>query len=277
MLLRGSAVHDDCISGSSLRCGLRNPRGNRLESLIYGLALEFQRRVKMLQRWVDAFVAPSSFMARMLVRAGLPQERVVVIPYGVQVNGPSVRMGRGYALFVGRLSQEKGVRTLLESARLKPEIPIVIAGTGPLASEARDAGNSVRYVGSLEPPGVSQALKYAAFTIAPSEWYENCPMSVLESFAAGRAVIATRVGGLPELINPGVNGLLVEPNNAGGLASAIATLWDDVNCAGEMGQRARDIAIERFALERQTAALIDLYSTLQSNQGRRGSKTLEAA
>ncbi len=82
-LLRDGLLHEDCIEGSSLLCGLRNPRESRFESLAYGLALEIQRRLGMLRRWVDAFVAPSEFMARMLVRSGLPRDRVHVIPHGL--------------------------------------------------------------------------------------------------------------------------------------------------------------------------------------------------
>ena len=83
-LLRGSVIHEDCIYGSSLRCALRNPRGNRAESMAYGFALEIQRRFSMLRRWVDVFIAPSQFMARMLVAAGVPYEQVK----GVQASNP---------------------------------------------------------------------------------------------------------------------------------------------------------------------------------------------
>jgi glycosyltransferase involved in cell wall biosynthesis len=264
MLLRGSVVHDDCIYGSSLRCGLRNPRQNRLESIAYGLALELQRRFGMLRRWVDAFIAPSEFMARMLVRAGLPHEHVRVIRHGLPLGDQPTPSKGGYGLFAGRISAEKGVRTLLASARLRPEIPTVFAGDGPLVSEVKLAGNGVQYAGMLTPSRVRNAFDDAAFTILPSEWYENCPLSVLESFAAGRAVIATRIGGLPELVEHGKTGLLVEPHSPHGLASAVAALWNDPKGAAEMGRRARGAAEDRFGLERQTADLIELYSELAS-------------
>jgi len=263
MLLRGSVVHDDCIYGSSLRCGLRNPRQNRLESIAYGFALELQRRLRMLQRWVDAFIAPSEFMARMLVRAGLPHEHVRVIRHGLALGDqPTPSKGR-YVLFAGRLSPEKGVQTLLAAARLRPEIPTVFVGGGPLVSQVELAGDGVQYAGLLKPGAVKNAFRDAAFTIAPSEWNENCPLSVLESFAAGRAVIATRIGGLPELVEDGKTGLLVEPHNPESLASAVAALWNDPRRAAEMGRRARGEAEDRFALERQTADLIELYSELK--------------
>jgi glycosyltransferase involved in cell wall biosynthesis len=216
----------------------------------------------MLRRWVDAFIAPSEFMARMLVCAGLPHDHVRVIRLGVPLGDqPTPSKGR-YVLFVGRISPEKGVRTLLEAARLRPEIPTVLAGDGPLVSQVKLAGAGVQYAGKLSPSGVTKALGDAAFTVVPSEWYETAALSVLESYAAGRAVIATRIGGLPELVQHGKTGLLVEPHSPHSLASAVAALWNDPQGTAEMGRRARGVAEERFGLKRQTADLIELYSGL---------------
>src|SRR5581483_113566 len=186
---------------------LRNPRGGFGESLAYGVALEVQRRLRMLDRWVDAFVSPSEFVARMLVRAGLPEQRVHTIPYGIP---PAERIGPPgrYGLFVGRLSEEKGVRTLLEAARLANDVPLAVAGAGPLAAAVQEA--PVRFLGRLDRDGLGAALAGAAFCVAPSEWHDNQPFSVLESFAAGRPVISTSLGGLPELVEDRVTGLVVE-------------------------------------------------------------------
>jgi glycosyltransferase involved in cell wall biosynthesis len=261
-LLRKGVIHEDCIEGSSLRCALGNPRENWPESLSYGVALEVQRKVRMLARWVDAFVAPSKFMAGMLVRSGLPRERVHVIPYGVPISVTPPLTERRFALFVGRLVPEKGVRTLLSASRLEPKVPLVIAGDGPLASEAQATGDVTRYVGALDRESVSEALHQAAFTVVPSEWYDNLPFSALESFAAGRAVIATRIGGLPEIVDDGITGRLVPPNDAPALAAAIAGLWRNPDRSMKMGERAQTVAEERFELERQTSQLLALYADL---------------
>ena len=261
-LLRDGLVHADCIEGSSLRCGLHTPRESRLESLAYGLALEIQRRLGMLQRWVDAFVAPSEFMARMLVRSGLPHDRVHVIPYGLPQSIEAPPPERRFVLFLGRLAAEKGVRTLLSASRLEPGVPMVLAGAGPLASEVEEAGGATRYVGRLDRNDIARALHQAAFTVVPSEWYENLPFSALESFAAGRAVVATRMGGLPEIVDDGMTGLLVPPKSPRALAAAIIRLWRDPQSAADMGRRARTVAEERFTLQRQTTQLLKLYGRL---------------
>lgn len=266
MLLRNGLVHQDCIEGSSLVCALRNPRGSFGESLAYGIALEVQRRLRMLQRWVDAFIAPSTFMAQVLVRAGLPEKRVHVIAYGLPVSTEPRALGRS-ALFFGRLSAEKGVRTVLEAARLAPDIPVVIAGGGPLEPEVRAA--PVTYQGQLDQHGLSRELDGAGFSLAPSECYDNQPFAVLEAFAAGRPVIATRIGGLPEIVRDGVTGLLVSPHSPDELAGAMRRLWLDPNLTRELGTNAFRDAREKFALPAQVSKVVALYEETRASVGNR--------
>jgi glycosyltransferase involved in cell wall biosynthesis len=260
-LLRGATAHHDCIEGSSLRCGLRDPRGSRTESIVYGMAIELQRRLGMLGRWVDAFVAPSRFMAAMLVRSGLPRDRVHVVASGVPVPHAPPRQRPEHVLFHGRLAPEKGVATLLEAARLNSRIPLALAGSGPLASAAEAAGGNVRYLGDLDEAGLRRALSQAALTVVPSECYENLPLAALEALALGRPVVATRMGGLPEIVDDGETGRLVPPGDSPALATAIARLWEEPQLTAAMGRRAHAVAAARFTLERQTEQLIDLYAS----------------
>jgi glycosyltransferase involved in cell wall biosynthesis len=266
MLLRGGLVHEDCIEGSSLRCALRNPRGSLVESLTYGAALEVQRRFRMLERWVDAFIAPSDFMAQILIRAGFAEEKVHVIAYGLPSTAAPTTSGRS-ALFFGRLSAEKGVRTVLEAARLAPEVPVVIAGGGPLEDEVRAA--PVTYLGQLDQKGLASALGGAAFSLAPSEWYDNQPFAILEAFAAGRATIATRIGGLPEVVRDEVTGLLIPPHSPAELALAMRRLWLDQDLTRKLGRNAFCDARQNFSLETQVRKIVALYKDTQASVGNR--------
>src|SRR5581483_1295614 len=224
LLLRGGVAHDDCLEGSSLACGLRNARGSILESAAYGVALEIQRRLRLLERWVDAFVAPSAFMADALVRAGIPSRRVHVIGNAIPAGLP-LRPRGSSALFSGRLSPEKGIRVLLEASQLAPDVQVVVAGSGPCEAEVLRA--PVRYLGHLDAAGVAAAMEEAAFTLAPSQCFDNQPYSVIESLAAGRPVIASEIGGLPEVVIDGVNGLLVPAGSPQALAKAMQRLSAD--------------------------------------------------
>ena len=136
-LLRDGRIHEDCIDGSSLLCGLRNSRGVWSESIAYGLAIEAQRRLRLLHRWVDAYIAPSEFVARMLVRAGYPGERVHVIHHGTPIDKTVTAPG-DYALYAGRLSSEKGIEMLIAASALAPRVPL-IRGRRPPEPRVRQA------------------------------------------------------------------------------------------------------------------------------------------
>jgi glycosyltransferase involved in cell wall biosynthesis len=264
-LLRDGAVHDDCVTGSSLGCALRNPRGSLLESLAYGLALEIQRRLRLLSRWVDLFVAPSGFLRDTMVRAGLPAERTAVVRYGVAVDSEGTEpLGeRRGLLFSGRLSPEKGVDVLLEAAKRAPEVPIAIAGTGPWFERLRAAAPaSVSFLGWLDQSELAATRARSLMSLQPSVCYDVSPFASIEAAASGCGVIASRIGGLPEIVREDVSGVLVEPGDPDALAGAMRAVAADPDRACELGRRARQLAREEFELGRQTARLIEHYEAV---------------
>jgi glycosyltransferase involved in cell wall biosynthesis len=261
-LLRNGRIHEDCIEGSSLLCGLRNARGVWSESIAYGIALEAQRRLRLPHRWVDAYVAPSNFVATMLARAGFPRDRIHTIYHGTPIADVVPPIG-DFALYAGRLSSEKGVETLIAASKLAPHVPLVIAGDGPLAPLVRSATNgTVSYVGQVDPKKVAELRRDARFTIAPSRCFEVQPFGVLESMALGRPVVASRLGGLAEIVENGSNGVLVPPEDPAALAAAVDELWNDKTRAAEMGARAWEYARAHFSPVRQAARLAELYELL---------------
>lgn len=253
----GDVLENQCLSGSSLRCAIRNdPRDARAESLVYGFALEVQRRLRMLASWVDAFISPSRYVAAMLEQIGVDPTRIHVIPNGVEV-GDQNAPGSEFALYAGRLEQNKGTRTLLRAAA-NAKAPIAIAGAGALEPEVRRA--PVHYLGSLDREAMDDALGRAAFTITPSECRENYPYAVAESFAASRAAVASRIGGLPELVGDERTGLLVEPGDPAELAGAIDRLWDERGLSERLGGEAHRFASRELRLDAQIARTIDVYA-----------------
>lgn len=261
-LLRGGKVHEDCIDGSSLRCGLRNARGRWAESLAYGIAMELQRRLCLLERWVDRFIAPSEFVRGMMVRAGLPEDRISVVRYGVPIDEeqPPVAGGAGGFLYAGRLSPEKGVEVLLAAAQLAPELPLAVAGSGPLEGWLRaEAPPSLAVLGSLGRHELAVLRRRCLMAVQPSICYEVSPFATMEALAGGRGVVASRIGGLPELVEDGVTGLLVEPGDPVAFAEAMKTVWSEPARAREFGANGRRRAEQEFALESQTGRIIGVY------------------
>jgi glycosyltransferase involved in cell wall biosynthesis len=256
-LLRRGCYHEDCVDGSSLACAARNARGSIGESLAYGIALELQRRFRLLERWVDAFIAPSAFVAERLERAGLPSNRIHVLPSGVELEADPAHEGT-FALFAGRLSPEKGVHALLRAAR-RTQMPVLVAGGGPLAAEVAAAPH-VRYLGELDRLQLTALRRRAAFAVVPSLAPEVFPMTALEAFAAGKPVVASRVGGLPELVEDGVTGTLVPPDDPARLAEAMTALWEAPERAARFGERAWRRVRDRYSLREQIARTITLYA-----------------
>jgi glycosyltransferase involved in cell wall biosynthesis len=262
-LLRGGELHDDCVTGSSLLCGLRSARHHGLQALAYGAALQVQRRLKMLDRWVDAFIAPAEFVRDALVCAGRDPARVHVVRLAVP-EVPSADLpqnGVAYALFAGRLSEEKGLWTLLQAARLVPEVRIVVAGSGPLEEPLRRGlPESVTLRGQVERNELGALRAGSAMAVLPSSCFEVSPYSALESAAAGRAVVASRIGGLPEIVVHGETGLLVPPGDAGELAVAMRKLWRDRSLAAKLGNGGAARIGREHSLARAAEEHIAIYS-----------------
>jgi glycosyltransferase involved in cell wall biosynthesis len=222
------------------------------------------------QRWlgsydkVDRFLAPSRFMRDSVLRR-FSADRVVLLYNGVDVSKISASgRDKGYVLYCGRLAPGKGAETLLHAHEAAGcRWPVVIAGTGPLTDDLKSQfTRNVRFAGQLSGETLSTTIAEASVVVVPSEWCENCPMSVLEAMAHGKAVIATRIGGIPELVNDRVTGLLFEPGNADELRIHLECLMGDAERRAQMGTAGRLRVENNFSLEKHNAELMAVYQSL---------------
>jgi glycosyltransferase involved in cell wall biosynthesis len=255
-----------CVGGSSFGCFLRGGRAGRPQRLAYGMALQLHRRLRLVDRWVDAYIAPSKALADLVAHSGAIEDataRLAVIAYGVPIPA-SRHAARDYGLYAGRLSEEKGVSTLLEAASFCPQVPLRICGGGPLSdSVARARPGNVRYLGPLPPDDVAGLRRRSAFTVVPSEWPDVLPFSALESLASGSPIVASEIGGLPEVAADG-DSLLVPPGDASALAAAMSEAWTRASTQPDWGTAACDLARRRFNLDEQTDQVIRLYERVVS-------------
>lgn len=205
---------------------------------------------------VDAFVCPSRFLADRLVEFGVPAARVVHLPNGV-AEAPAGGEPGAYWLYAGRLSPEKGVDDLLAAAARLPDRELVLLGDGPMRPTLRPPPN-VRVVGAVPPEEVGAWLRGAGAVAVPSRWPENFPYAVLEAQMAARGVVATRVGGIPEQIDDGRDGVLIEPGDVAGLAGAVGGLLGDPRRAEGIGRAAR----ARVLRERAVGGWIERVESL---------------
>jgi len=214
---------------------------------------------------VRRFVCPSRFLLTKMREGKVYPARLRHLPNFVDAAAmaPKETPGGG-VVYAGRLSAEKGVDTLVDAVVGEPGLALDVAGDGPerddLVARAAPAGDRIRFHGRLPADGVLELLRGAAVAAVPSRWYENMPLAVLEAFGAGVPVVASGLGGLPELIDPGVDGAIVPPDDPGALAAALRPFVEDPDRAFEMGRAARLKAESSFDAAGHLARLRAIYA-----------------
>ena len=245
-------------------------RHNRLASAAVAAMLMTHRAIRTWHRAVDAFLVLTTFQKAKLAATGIPQSRMMIRPNFVSPDpGPGPGDG-GYALFAGRLTREKGVRTLLQAwAALAIPIPLWIAGGGPLDDDVRLAAESsplITYLGSQPHEKVINLMKSAACLVFPSEWYECSPMTILEAFAAGTPVVATTGGAAEELVREGSTGALFPPGDVEALAEAVSRIVGKRDTHQTIRAACRHEYLEKYTAERAYDRLLDAYHTASGGQ-----------
>lgn len=257
----------DCLDGSfSPLLKKRCADGSLGRSALLFTEATIQRWMKSYEK-VDRFLAPSRFMLDSALHRFRP-EQMALLYNGVDVNAiPAAGRDEGYVLYLGRLSGEKGIETLLRAhAAAGHAWPLVVAGTGPLAEAYRAQYGKARFLGHLSGAALSDTMSGAAAVVVPSEWYENCPMAVLEAMAYGKPVVGSRMGGIPELIAENETGLLFDAGNATQLREHLDALMAYPELRLSMGQRAR-LRVEReFSLDQHNNSLMAIYESLANSK-----------
>ncbi len=236
-------------------------RGSLAASILSASEVSWQRLRRAYERSVRRFISPSRFMAEQMRIAGwmIPCD---VVPNAVSLSPMREGIGEGFCM-IGRLAVGKGVHTALQAAR-KAGVSIRVAGTGPLESELRASFPEAEFLGFLGKEDVEDLVRSARAVIVPSEWYENAPMSVLEPMSMGVPVIASRIGGIPEQITDGLDGLLVPPGDVDALASRMHLLAEDPALAMRLGDEARRTVANKFSPEMHTSLLVKTFEATRA-------------
>jgi len=218
---------------------------------------------------VDAYIALTPFSRDKFIEAGMPADKFSVKPNFV---GPDPGPGDGggkFCLFVGRLTESKGVHVLLNAwKQLHGDIPLKIAGDGELASVVRDAAATdprIEYIGRLPPDQVYDLMGQATALIFPSVWYEGLPKTILESFARGTPVIASNLGSMSDLITPGRTGEHFTPGDPAELATTITRLFSDGSLQS-LRASVRDEFESRYTADANYRMLMDVYESVTRSE-----------
>lgn len=265
-LLDHGSLCEACVTGGPWQAARRRCKDGSLAASSL-LALEsWLHRVTGAYSPVDVFISPSRFLADVMARAGVFPERMRVVSHFVELAAPEPSSDGQRLVFAGRLSVEKGVDVLIEAMSMAaPEARLDIVGEGPerarLEALARhhDMGSRITFHGRLAKPALMRLVKRSSVSVVPSRWHENQPMTVLESFAAGVPVIATGLGGLPELVRDGVDGWVIPAEDPLALARAIDCALSDPLSTARRGLSARDRVAHDFSPSAHLQRLGEVY------------------
>jgi glycosyltransferase involved in cell wall biosynthesis len=265
--LRDGRVCEECLGRSVPWPGVVHGcyRESRAATAAVATMIAVHRGINTWREKVGVYIALSEFARRKFIEGGLPGERIVVKPNFVDPD-PGLKCGAGeYALYVGRLSVEKGLRVLLGAwGQLRGRIPLRIAGDGPLkeeiAAEIKTRGLSgVDLLGRLAPSEIVALMQGARFLVLPSVCYENFPLAVAEAFACGLPVIASRLGSMAEIVADGDTGLHVTPGDSAELAAKVDWAWRNPGKLQELGKAGRQEYVSKYGPEQNYKRLIGIF------------------
>ena len=278
-MLRDGEPCEKCRGGrfhNAVRYGC--VKNSRAASLLAAAETWHQRSRGLYEKSVDLFLCPSRFIRDKYISWGYPAAKLRHLPNFVDLDLWHPRHvqtsgDRDAYLYFGRISNEKGLRSLLEAQLLwekefaagevsERPLRLLIAGTGPCEGNLR-AGvamhgiENVEILGGLDRDGLRRALARSRFSVLPSEWYENGPMAALEAFASGLPMVGTDIGGIPEMIEDGVNGILVPPRNP---VQLLEGLKKAARLGPEAGAAARKYAENNASRVRHMATLQEILA-----------------
>lgn len=246
-----------CRNGKFLNCA-RNKciHNSGIKSLLGMIEAMVYHNLKTYQK-VDAVICPSKFMEKQLATDAVLEDKLKTIYNFIDKNPLEEMSKKDYVLYFGRYSGEKGVRTLFKACSALPEIPFVFAGDGPLKEELSSYSN-IHNMGFLKGVELKKVISEARFAVFPSEWFENCPFTVMEAQNYGTPIIAANIGGVPELVQDGVTGELFEAGNAEELTRKIKNLWEDVSLCKKYTNNCRNVNFD--SVEEYCEKLLEIYN-----------------
>lgn len=264
LFFRKGQVCEDCLGKPIPYPGVIHGcyRDNQVASAAVATLITAHRAMQTWTNQVDLFIALTDFARQKFIQGGLPAEKIVIKPNFVPFD-PGVGDGDGgYALFVGRLSVEKGLDVLLEAwQQLGQQIPLKIVGDGPLADQVQAAAqhSGVEWLGRRPMTEVYDLMGSAKFLVFPSRWYETFGRVAVESFAKGTPVIAAEIGAIAELVDSERTGLLYDPNSPTDLITKVEWMLSHPNQVTQMRQEARAEFEAKYTAQRNYQYLINIY------------------
>lgn len=271
-LSRAGRVCEDCVGKRVAWPGVIHAcyRDSRVQTAAVAGMVTAHRLAGTWTRQIDLYVALTELARNKFIRAGLPSQRIIVKPNFMEPD-PGEGAGQGgYALFVGRLSANKGVDVLLDAWKaIGQRLPLKIVGDGPLVNRVKDAAAGlpgIEYLGRQSRETVLSLMKNAAALIFPSVWYEGFPMTIVEAYASGLPVIASNLGGMASIVKDGITGLHFDAGQADDLVRKVGWLLDHPSAMPELRRHARAEFTGKYTAAQNYTQLIRIYNHVLGNK-----------
>ncbi|BAY08414.1 glycosyltransferase family 4 protein [Calothrix sp. NIES-2098] len=269
LFFREGRICEDCLGKPIPFPGVQHGcyRQSKATSAAVATMLTVHRLLNTWTKMVDCYIALTEFARQKFIQGGLPAEKIVVKPHFISPD-PGVGSGEGgYALYVGRLSVEKGLDTLLAAwEQLGGKIPLKIIGDGQLCDRVAEAVNKlphVEWLGRKPMQEVYELMGEAKVLIFPSKWYETFGRVAIEAFAKGTPVIAANIGAIAELVDPGRTGLHFRPGDSQDLAQKVEWVLSHPAELAQMRREARAEFEVKYTAEKNYQQLMEIYTQVQ--------------
>lgn len=254
---KSNCIKGNCIHGSKIKSII-----GTIEGILYTKRDNYKN--------VDRYICPSFFLENKLIEANsnVYKGKTIAIHNFIDLKDKINVNKEEYVLYFGRIAEEKGFKTFIETCKKLPNIKFKVAGTGPL-SELCDEVKNVEFVGFKIGKDLEELIAKAQFSVYPSIWYENCPLSILESESLGTPVITAKYGGMMELVENNITGLLIDEINVENLKNAIESLYNDRNKIQEMSKNCIDKRENMITLENYCNEIMKIYQSVIDEKANR--------
>ena len=258
-MLNNPNTHENCekcLGGHFMNCTKGRCIHGSLAKSAVGTMEAYFWKMNGAYKYIDTMICCSDFMKTKMDTNPLFAKKTVVMHNFLDPVEWQQREKKDYVLYFGRFSEEKGIGTLVEVCKALPDVKFIFAGTGPL-KETIDQIPNIQNVGFQSGVALEKLIREAQFSIYPSEWYENCPFSVMESQMYGTPVLGARIGGIPELIQEGKTGELFESGNREELREKVENLWNNRALAAAYAENCKSVSFD--SVEEYVNKLMKIY------------------
>lgn len=270
MLDNDKNICEKCMKGKYINCIKKKcNKGSTLKSVIGAIEGNYYKRHKIYTKKIDMIITPTEFYKEKLIQDGIPENKIKAMQNSIDVEQYNIPIGdEGYALYIGRLSKEKGILNLIKAFKQIKNDKLYIAGDGPEKEkiikyiQENNLQENIKLLGFLNKEQVNEKISKCRFVVVPSIWYENCPYSILETLAIGKPVIGAKIGGIPELVKDNKNGLLYKFNDIEALSNKMEKLFNDKELSEKLGKNAKEEAQRLYSKQIYYNKIIKIYERL---------------